>query len=464
MLKKYSQTLQAAFFFLDMLIIGVSWIGAFYLRFYFGPIPVVKGIPAFEDFFVLLYFLLPIYGILFRYFGLYEPMRSGARTAEIKKVITASLASTLVFITLVYLFREYKYSRIVFLYFWLLSTVFLCAFRYMLRSFLRWFRMRGHNLRYVLIAGDGKLAQDVALRLMHHGEYGFKVAGFVSKDEDQVGNVISGIPVVGTYKDIKNIIVRLSADQLIIALPFDQMRLLKVILGQVAEEMVEIKIVPDLYQYFTLRKGIENLEGLPVINIRESPLYGWNKLAKRLFDIAVSLSILVFLSPILFILAVAIKLSSPGPIFYVQERMGLDGTIFNIIKFRSMFIWAEEGTGPQRTRKNDARRTSIGTFMRKFNLDELPQFINVLKGEMSIVGPRPEREAFMQEFKKRVPEYMLRHTMKAGITGWAQVNGLRGETDIEERTQFDLYYIEHWSMWFDLKIFFRSFIAVKNAY
>jgi len=464
MLKKHQEVFQTILFLTDMAIISLGWVLAYFLRFYLGPIPVLKGITAAKEFLSLLIFLLPVFAITFRSFGLYEPMRSSARFAEIKKVFSASILSTLIFITIIYLFKEYKYSRVVFLYFLGLITIFLSVFRYLLRLLVGWLRKQGYNLRFVLIVGDGKLAQEVERKLVDHAEYGFKIVGFLTKEKDSVGKKINGIPVLARYSDIKEVLNKMAVDQVILALPFEHVRMLKGILGEIYDEMAEIKVVPDLYQYFTLRQGIEVLDGLPIINLRESPLYGWNRLLKRLFDMVVSLAILSLASPFMFIIALLIKLSSPGQVFYKQKRMGLDGKTFKIIKFRSMRVNAEQETGPVWARHGDARRTKIGKLLRRYNIDELPQFYNVLKGEMSIVGPRPERPEFMQEFKKRIPEYMLRHKMKAGITGWAQVNGLRGETSIEERTKYDLYYIENWSLLSDLKIFLKSFFAVRNAY
>jgi Undecaprenyl-phosphate glucose phosphotransferase len=307
-----------------------------------------------------------------------------------------------------------------------------------------------------LIVGDGKIARSLQSKIAEHSEYGLKVIGFISKDKESVGKEIDNLPVLGTYDRIKDILKERDVDQLILALPFEQIRLMKVILSQIYEEMIEIKIVPDFYEYFTLRHSI--------INLRESPLYGWNRVLKRTFDILTSLAILFLLSPFMLLIALLVKITSAGPVFYRQRRMGLDGSTFDIIKFRSMKIDAESDTGPVWAKENDRRRTRIGRLIRKFNLDELPQFLNVLRGNMSIVGPRPERPEFMDQFKKSIPEYMLRHKMKAGITGWAQINGMRGNTSIKQRTEYDLYYIENWSLFFDIKIFLKSFLALKNAY
>ncbi len=463
MFKKHSQIFQTLLFISDMTIVSISWVSAYYLRFISGPVPVFKGTPRIEEFLYLLLFLLPIYALVFRRLGLYEPMRARARVFELKKILNASFLATLIFITILYLIKEDRYSRGVFAYFLLLNILLLSVLRWLIRSVLAWFRRKGYNLRHILIVGDGVLAQQVADKIKEHAEYGFKVAGFISKESSCVGSRIKNVKVVGTYGQIKGILKESSIDQVVIAMPFEHIRLLKVILNDIYDELVEIKIVPDFYQYFTIRKGIDDLDGLPVISLRESPIYGWNKVFKRAFDIIVSMLILVALSPFMLLIALLIKLSSPGPIIYKQKRMGLDGKTFKIAKFRTMVANAEGSTGPVWAKKKDSRRTRIGAMLRRFNLDELPQFVNVLKGQMSIVGPRPERPEFMKDFKDRIPEYMLRHKMKAGITGWAQVNGLRGDTSLEERTKYDLYYIEHWSLWFDIKIFIRSFIAVKNA-
>jgi len=229
-------------------------------------------------------------------------------------------------------------------------------------------------------------------------------------------------------------------------------------------------VVPDLIEFATLatlRGGIGEFEGMPIISLRDTPLYGWNKVIKKVADIVLSITILLAVSPLMLIISLLIKATSKGPVFYSQERMGLDGKIFNMLKYRTMAIEAEKETGPVWAAKDDSRRTSIGAFLRKTSLDELPQFFNVLKGDMSIVGPRPEREFFILQFRDKIPKYMLRHKMKAGITGWAQVNGWRGNTSLEKRIEYDLYYIENWSLRFDLEIMWLTIwrgLVSKHAY
>jgi Undecaprenyl-phosphate glucose phosphotransferase len=255
-------------------------------------------------------------------------------------------------------------------------------------------------------------------------------------------------------------------DMVIIALPLDATDRLEAVLRNVSDGMVDIKVVPDLYQFVTLKGGVEEFDGLPIISLQDTPYYGWNLAAKRAIDVVVSCLALVFLSPAFLIFALLIKLGSRGPVFYRQERMGLDGIIFTMLKFRTM-IEKAEASGPKWAEAGDPRRTAIGRLLRKTSLDELPQFINSLRGEMSVVGPRPERPVFIEDFRKKVPKYMLRHRMKAGITGWAQVNGLRGNTSLSNRIEYDIYYIQNWSISFDIKIMLLTVFRMmrdKNAY
>ena len=239
------------------------------------------------------------------------------------------------------------------------------------------------------------------------------------------------------------------------------------LLEAIGDEPVTIHVVPDLFRFTSLRGGIEEFDGMPFVHLRESPLHGWNAVAKRAFDLVFSVTVLVALSPLYALLAAAVRLTSPGPVLYRQDRMGLDGQSFRMLKFRTMKVGAEAESGPVWARAGDARRTAIGAFLRRFSLDELPQFVNVLRGEMSVVGPRPERPVFVERFRQTVPGYMLRHKVKSGVTGWAQINGLRGNTSLERRIEYDIQYIERWSFWLDLKIIALTVVRVlsdRNAY
>jgi len=468
MLKKHSQVFLTFLFLNDVLIIGLSWIFSYYLRFNVTLIPIFNPpVPPFEVYLSVTIYAIVIWVITLKSMDLYSPMRTVSLFEESIKIIKASTIAILVFITVVYFSREYKFSRVVFFYFWMLSIVGLIFSRTSLRIILRYFRKRGYNLRFVLIVGAGELGQKILKSIKNHSELGLRVVGFLTLRRGKTGKNISGVPVLGLSEDVQKIIHSHHIDQVILALPFEESDQLRMVLGKIDNELVDIKIVPDFLEYLTLRGGVEELDNIPIINLRDTPLHGWNRILKRLLDILFSIFILTLLSPLMGLIAVLIKTTSPGPILYRQERMGLDGKLFTMLKFRTMMQDAEEETGPAWTKKKDARRTGLGNLLRKLSLDELPQFINVLKGEMSIVGPRPERPFFIKQFKDRVPKYMLRHKVKAGITGWAQINGWRGNTSIEKRIEHDIYYIENWSLRFDLKIFWltiwKGFIN-KNAY
>lgn len=466
MLKKHAQLFRYTLLISDLLIITISWILAYYLRFYTNIIPPDKGIPQFKEFLNLLFILLPINILVFRATGLYSPMRINSRFQELLKVFNGSVLSLLIFISLVYLFEEYKYSRVVFSYYLIISAGLISLTRTTIRSVLVFLRKKGFNLRYVLVIGAGKVAEEFYHKINDHPEFGLKIIGFLSNYRNSELHNSKYLSILGNYKDAHSILRRYTIDQVVIALQNEELRLINPILGDLREEMVELRLIPDFNPYFTLRKSIDDLDGMPIINLRESPMYGLNEISKRIFDLIFSFIFILILSPLMVIVAMAVKFSSPGPVFFKQTRVGMDGKKFKILKFRSMMTNAEIETGPIRAIENDPRRTKLGIFLRKYSLDELPQFFNVLFGEMSLVGPRPERQELMVGFIKQIPEYMLRHKVKAGITGWAQINGLRGNTSIAERTKYDFYYIEHWSLLFDLKIILRSapFLTKKNAY
>jgi Undecaprenyl-phosphate glucose phosphotransferase len=325
----------------------------------------------------------------------------------------------------------------------------------------------GIGLKRVLIAGSGDLGRLVADKVLEHRELGFKVLGFL--DDRAGGDHIGyrGLPLLGTLAEAGDILQRDRIDQLYVALPLDEHMKMVGLVESANREIVEVKVVPDLVQVIALRARLEELDGIPIININDVPLRGFNSVLKRVIDAALSAAGLLVLSPVLGVLALLIRLSSPGPAFFRQERMGLDGHSFFVWKFRSMYDEAERDTGPIWAREDDPRCTPVGRFLRRSNLDEIPQLWNVFKGDMSLVGPRPERPFFVEQFKQRMPQYMLRHKVKAGLTGWAQVNGWRGNTSIEKRIEYDLYYIENWSVMLDLKIMWLTLVKGffhKHAY
>ena len=394
-------------------------------------------------------------------------MRGKKQFDEFVNIFKAVSISIVILTAITFFYRENSYSRIVMLLFWLLSIITITLSRFYLRRTLKYFREKGYNLRHVLIVGAGDLAKNLADKINLHPEIGFNIVGFLTDHSDKVGQSVSGKKILGQLEEVQKIVREYKIDQLFIALPRHAHDRLEKVISYLGEEFVDIKVVPDLLQFMRINPGIEDMDGLPIVSLSEGPLYGWNKLFKRFADILASLIMLIVMSPAITIIAIAIKLTSKGPLLYNQERMGFSGRHFTMYKFRTMFEDAEKKTGAIWARKDDSRTTSIGKLLRKTSLDELPQFFNVLKGDMSIVGPRPERPVFVKDFKKSVYQYMLRHKMKAGITGWAQVNGWRGDSSLEKRIEYDLYYIENWSFLFDLKIIWLTFwkgLINKNAY
>ena len=436
----------------DLAVVSIAWVVAYYLRFYTDLIEVEKGIPPFGGYALLLLFIWLIWAFVFRRIGLYQPMRATRRSREIWLLIEANIISTVLFIALTYLFREkeVQFSRLVFVYFGILATVFTIGVRAALRFFLRDVRRRGYNLRFVLVVGAGKVAADIVARVRSHRELGYQIVGCLSKDGSEKRGE-RGIPVIGSYNDLKSLLATMDIDQVIVALPLEDHHEMPQVIEQIGDSLIDLKIVPDVYQFVRVGGRIEEFEGLPVISVQESPLDTLSLFAKRVVDVLVASAALLVLSPFLLFISMLIKLTSPGPIFYGQERLSYDGTRFKILKFRSMRIDAEEH-GPGWTTKGDARVTWLGKILRSTSVDELPQLWNVLRGDMSLVGPRPERPVFIDEFRKRVPRYMLRHKVPAGMTGWAQIHGWRGDTSIDKRIEFDLYYIENWSILLDFKI------------
>src|SRR5215471_13167483 len=354
---------------------------------------------------------------------------------------------------------------------WAIFLVINVALTFAAREFVREVLERrwraGIGLKRILIAGSGDLGRLVADKIIEHRELGYQIVGFV--DDRAAGDHLGyrGLPLLGTIEEAPEIAEHESIDHLYVALPPEQHLRMIELIESTSREMLDVKVVPDLLQVIALRARLEDLDGVPVINVNEPPLHGFNSVVKRGLDILISSAALVVLAIPLGLVALLVKLTSSGPVFYRQERTGLVGKPFTILKFRSMRDDAERETGPVWAQEDDPRVTGFGRFMRRSNIDELPQLWNVLRGDMSIVGPRPERPHFVEQFKHRIPQYMLRHKVKAGLTGWAQVNGWRGNTALEKRIEYDLYYIENWSVRLDLKIMWLTLLKGffhKHAY
>jgi Undecaprenyl-phosphate glucose phosphotransferase len=461
---KYNQILSSFIFASDILWIIISWLLSYYIRFSLQlVIPVTKGIPPLTKYIQFLPFVIIVYGLCFRFFKSYTLTKARFGWKEFYRLAHVNSVALFLLASVTFFYRDYSYSRIVMVYFWGLNIILLSFARWGLIKLLPWLRKNNYyNLRRILIVGTGNLGQNLARRIIAHPELGFDLVGFV---DDNPQSQTKGI--LGPIREIQKIIQANAIDQIFIALPLNNHQTIETLMESLGEEVVDIKVVPDFLRFMQLNAGIEDLDGLPIISLRETPMIGWNRFLKRVLDLIISSLAIILFSPLILLIAIIIKLTSRGPVFYRQERCGMDKKPFMMYKFRTMVVDAEQTTGAVWAQKNDSRCTPFGALLRRTSLDELPQFFNVLKGEMSLVGPRPERPVFVDKFKKSVPQYMLRHKMKAGITGWAQVNGWRGNTSLEKRIEYDLYYIEHWSLLFDLKIIWLTLwkgLINKNAY
>jgi Undecaprenyl-phosphate glucose phosphotransferase len=481
MLKFQTRVVVAVFVLVDVLSTALAWVCAYGLRFYADPVtdivPVTKGMPEVWRYLLLVPFLALIWPAVMYFHGLYKIKRSRSRIDEFFAILFSVLIATALtlggtlYLTVYHgpppgTAAPWEYSRVVFGLFVVLDVAFLNVGRTALRAYLQRRWAQGYNVRRVLIAGGGDLGRTVAETIQSHAELGYRVVGFV--DDDTSRPPLEGVPHLGRLDDAARVAAEQRADELYIALPLEEGPRLLPLIRAVSTELMDIKVVPDLVQYATLKASLEDLDGVPIINLNEVPLRGWNSMAKRVMDIVLGGTLLLGLAPVFAVLALLVRFKGgQGPILLRQERMTLDGRTFEIFKFRTMVDGAEDQTGPIFATEADPRRTGIGAWLRKYNLDEFPQLLNVVLGDMSLVGPRPERPPFVQEFRQRIPKYMLRHRVKSGITGWAQVNGWRGNSSIEKRIECDLYYIENWSLLLDVKILiltlFRGF-GQKHAY
>jgi exopolysaccharide biosynthesis polyprenyl glycosylphosphotransferase len=402
--------------------------------------------------------------------------RAISRIDQIRKdlgavMLGAVLAFGLQGLVLTAVFRgtpyQVEYPSSLFVYVWVFSSVLVELGREFYRALRYYLRRWGIDSENLLIIGNGKVAREITGRIKGRHELGYNLVGVVSPKKNG-RHSISGVPVIGSYESIPALMDNLGVEQVIIALPEAQRNELVNLITQCQRGHVDIKVYPDLFAYMAGDLNLDELGGMPLITVRDIALRGWKLSLKRGLDIFGSLVGLIVFAPLMLLTAILVKLESDGPTFYIQERMGLDGRPFPMIKFRSMRDDAES-SGPGWTVENDPRRTRLGALMRHTNWDEMPQLINVLLGHMSLVGPRPERPVYVYEFREQIPRYMERHREKSGMTGWAQVNGLRGDTSIAERTAYDLWYVENWSLWLDIKIILRTVLMVllrseKNAY
>ena len=483
-------------FLADVLVIFSAFLFSYWLRFY-SPlvkiVPITKGIPPLSFYLFGSIFVVVVWVAVFNAYGLYKSSRPRAAFDEFYLLAKSATLGFLLVLAFTFFYRSTSYSRATLAISWILGLLLLFTERRLMARIEKHFTKLGLGLKKAIIVGTGELGISLYERWRRNPQLGYRLVGLVesgeklesnngqplseNKEKTSVCNLQSAIcnlqsgteniPILGTMKDLFPIIKNEDIELVILALPLSYHRKMMEIILSCEDLKVEFQIVPDMFEIMAARAKVLSLDGIPLISLGRTPLEGWNRILKRTMDLTISSAGLVVLSPLFAILAILIKLDSKGSVFFRQERLGRDGRRFVQYKFRSMVENAEEKTGPVFAKEDDSRRTKMGAFLRGKNLDELPQLFNVLKGEMSLVGPRPERKFFVDKFKEGIPRYFLRHKVKSGITGWAQVNGLRGDTSIEERTKYDLFYMENWSLAFDIKIILltlKDWFSPKNAY
>lgn len=454
---------------LDAIAIAGSYILAWFLKFE-GPL-VTEGAGALTMSFYMgaLYFLVPGYLILYYWFKLYTPKRVQTLEKEILDILKVNTIGVAFFLMAITAFKigDGDFSRVLIFLFYLINIIITLLFRIILRTTLRFFRKKGYNLKYILLVGYSRAAEEYISRIQANPQWGYVVRGILD-NHVPAGTKYKGVKVIGTIENLEVVLPLSNLDEIAVTLSLSDYDILEQIVSLCEKSGVHTKFIPDYYSLIPSHPYMEDLNGLSVINIRYVPLTNTiNRIAKRTVDIVGSACGLLVLSPLLLVLAILVKTSSKGPVIFKQERVGLHNKKFNMYKFRTMRVQTEEEEKKGWTVKNDPRVTRIGSFMRKTSLDELPQLWNILIGDMSIVGPRPERPQFVEKFREEIPRYMIKHQVRPGLTGWAQVNGYRGDTSIRRRIECDIYYIENWSMFLDIKIMFltvfKGFVN-ENAY
>lgn len=450
---------------LDITMIAVAFILAYQLRATIPwPAPLANETPLSGYSGLLLVQILGVIIAMF-FFRLYYLPRAASRVDQFYSVFAAVSIGTMMGVAIsIFTFKnsifEIDFPRAMVIYAWLLSIVFITLGRSVHQTIRNQLRDRGLGQDRLLIVGSGDVARIIVQRIQWSPMLGYNLLGIVNGEPGQ--EELLGVPIIGKPEDLPELIDRHAIDEVIIAMPEKGHREVMRVISYCERGRVSIKVFPDFFQFVASEADLDDLGGLPLLAIRDYAMRGYLLIFKRLMDFIGAVVGLILFSPLMIITAIAIKLESPGPVFFIQERMGLDGKPFLMVKFRSMRADAEKN-GPGWTTDDDPRRTRLGTLLRKIEMDELPQFINVLLGEMSLVGPRPEQPYYVNLFRESVPRYMERHREKAGMTGWAQVNGLRGDTSIVERTKYDVWYTENWSILLDIKIVLRTFWQIVTA-
>lgn len=452
----------------DFAFIQFSFLLVWWIRFRSGWIPYSGPLPI-ETYAMWSFIYGGVAVVIGMMIALYSPKRKKRFADEFIKIVQVHCISIFVLLSLMFFVKEVNISRSYLAMYMVTLVMFILVYRYILKSSLKYIRQKGYNRQFVLIVGAGSLGKRFYNNLRQYPELGYEVIGFL--DDYQQWDSIEERrykPIMGTVDDLSAVLEIELIDEVVLALPLDAHFKYAKIIALCEKAGVRTLIIPDFFDYLPARPYFDNFAGMPTINVRDIPLdMAANRLFKRLFDITFSLFAIILTSPLLLMIWIGVKITSPGPVIFKQERVGLNRRTFMMYKFRSMKVMPPGTVDTGWTTENDPRRTKFGSFLRKTSLDELPQFFNVLLGHMSVVGPRQERPYFVEQFREEVPKYMVKHHVRPGITGWAQSNGLRGDTSIEERINHDIFYIENWSLLFDIKIIFKTIrngFVNKNAY
>ena len=443
---------------MDAVVVAVSYLLAWYIKFctIFADTEPGAGALDMETYFSFLYFVVPEYIILYYFFNLYAPKRATRRKYELEGIIKANAVGIVFFIVFLYMIKQQDFSRFMMGAFFVINIVFAAVYRTLIRNLLLYFRKKGYNLKYILLIGYSRAAEEYITRINANPQWGYVVRGILD-DRIPSGTIYKGVRVVGRIANIRYILPENSLDEIAITLALKDYDRLEAIVDLCEKSGVHTKFIPDYNSLVPSHPYTEDLMGLPVINIRYVPLTNTlNWVSKRAVDITGALAGIVISSPIMLLAALAVRFTSRGPVIFKQERVGLHNKTFQMYKFRTMEMQKASAEEKAWTVKDDPRVTGIGKFLRSTSLDELPQLFNILVGEMSLVGPRPERPQFVEKFKEEIPRYMIKHQVRPGLTGWAQINGYRGDTSIRKRVESDLYYIENWTMGMDFKIMFLT--------
>lgn len=467
MIRENQRLLNILLVLIDALVITISFWCSFYLRFdttLFGPI---GGHFSYESYIIFMMVLvIPVYIILYFAFGLYKPRRTYKNIfSEATQIIKVNFTAFFVLVAILFVINQPNFSRIFLFLLAIIASFFAIIERFIIRSFLINIRKNNRNLKHILIVGDNDLAFTFASKIKENPYLGFSISGILGRPE-HVGQKIEGFEIMGAFKDLDRILEKHSLDRVVLAIPLKYYYRIDELVESCERVGIKAEIIPDYIRYFPAQPSVDMIEDIPIINIRYVPLDdSFNKFLKAVSDYVIAVIAIIITSPVMIITAVAIKLTSHGPIIFKQERIGYNSQPFMMYKFRSMKVQDPGEEKSEWTTKDDPRKTRVGEFIRKTSIDELPQFFNVLKGDMSVVGPRPERPYFVDQFKESIPKYMVKHQVKPGLTGWAQIHGCRGDTSINKRIEYDIEYVENWHMGLDLGIMIKTVLKKNpNAY